>query len=83
MASLTVEEIVEKVKAIVVDKLSVEMDEVVAEASFVEDLGADSLALLNLAEVIALQCDVDIQGDDLVDIDSVGELVNLVESRMR
>ncbi len=47
-----------------------------------DDLGADSLGLLNLAEAIDARYGIELQGDDLVDIANVGELVKLVESKI-
>ncbi|NDC38532.1 MAG: acyl carrier protein, partial [Proteobacteria bacterium] len=42
------EEIAERVKSIIVDQLGVSMEEVTPEASFIEDLGADSLDIVEL-----------------------------------
>ena len=71
------------IRQIIVSEWILDKDEVVPEALLQDDLGADSLALLNLAQAISLQCKVDIKGDDLADIESVGELVALVEARMQ
>ena len=55
---------------------------VVPEAHLQDDLGADSLALLNLAEAFEKRYAIEIPSDDLVDIANVGELVKLVESKI-
>ena len=47
-----------------------------------DDLGADSLALLNLTELIGKRYDIVITGDDLVEINNVRELVALIASRI-
>ncbi|MBA4358389.1 MAG: acyl carrier protein, partial [Desulfovibrio sp.] len=54
--------VAEKVKAIVVEQLGVSADEVKPEASFVEDLGADSLDLTEL--IMAMEESFDIEIDD-------------------
>ncbi len=54
----------EKIKNIIVDKLGVEPDEVVPDASFVDDLGADSLDLVELIMTMEETFDVEISDDD-------------------
>jgi acyl carrier protein len=54
----------------------------VAEANLQDDLGADSLGLLNLADAISSRYGLDLRPDDIVDLKNVGELVRLVESRL-
>jgi len=56
--------VAEKVKEIIVDQLGVSADEVKPEASFVEDLGADSLDLTEL--IMAMEEEFDIEIDDEV-----------------
>lgn len=52
----------DKVKKIIADKLSVDLEEVVPEASFVDDLGADSLDLVEL--IMSLEEDLNIEISD-------------------
>ena len=54
----------DKVKKIIAEKLSVDMEEVVPEASFVDDLGADSLDLVELIMSMEEEFDVEISDDD-------------------
>ena len=54
----------DKVKKIIAEKLSVDIAEVVPEASFVDDLGADSLDLVELIMSMEEEFDVDISDDD-------------------
>jgi acyl carrier protein len=54
----------DKVKKIIADKLSVDMEEVVPQASFVEDLGADSLDLVELIMSMEEEFDIDISDED-------------------
>lgn len=71
-----------EIKEIIVKELALDEAAVVSEAHLQEDLGADSLALLNLTEIIGKRYGIEIMGDDLVEIENVGELINLVESKI-
>ncbi len=70
------------IKQIIVTVLAVDEEAVVPEAHLQDDLGADSLALLNLAEAFEKRYGIVIPSDDLVDIANVGELVKMVESKI-
>jgi acyl carrier protein len=72
----------EEIKEMIKAELAVDDEVVVPEAHLQDDLGADSLGLLNLAEAIDIRYGLQLQGDDLVDIPNVGELVKLVESKI-
>jgi len=54
----------DKVKKIIAEKLSVDMEEIVPEASFVDDLGADSLDLVELIMSMEEEFDIDISDED-------------------
>jgi len=75
-------EIFSEIKTMLVKELALDDEAVVPEAHLQDDLGADSLALLNLTELIGKRYDIGITGDDLVEINSVSELVQLIESRI-
>lgn len=68
----------EKVKNIIVDKLSVEPDEVVMEASFVDDLGADSLDLVELIMAMEETFDVEISDDQAEKLQTVQDAINYI-----
>ena len=70
------------IKEMIIEAVSLEEKLVVPEANLQDDLGADSLAILNLAESISTRYGIDLQGDDIVDVDTVGELVKLVASKI-
>jgi acyl carrier protein len=72
----------DEIKQMIAIALSLDKAEVVPEAHLQDDLGADSLGLLDLAEAIAKRYGITLQGDDLVDIANVGELMKLVESKI-
>ncbi len=72
----------DEIKEIITMELALDEKTVVPEAHLQDDLGADSLGLLNLAEALDARYRIQLQGDDLVDIPNVGELVKLVESKI-
>ena len=73
---MTKEEAVAKLKAIVSDRLDVEADQVTPEKSFVEDLGADSLDIVELIMGIEEEFDIEIPDEDAEKLTSVGEAMN-------
>jgi len=68
----------EKVKAIIVDQLGVEEEAVTMEASFLEDLGADSLDIVELIMALEEEFDVEIPDEDAEKISTVGDAVNYI-----
>ena len=67
-----------KVKKIIAEKLSVDMEEVVPEASFVDDLGADSLDLVELIMSMEEEFDVEISDEDAEKITTVKDAFDYV-----
>ena len=76
------EEVVSKLKAIVSDRLDVEADQVTPEKSFVEDLGADSLDIVELIMGIEEEFDIEIPDEDAEKLTSVGEAMNYTLSKI-
>ena len=68
----------DKVKKIIAEKLSVDLDEVVPEASFVDDLGADSLDLVELIMSMEEEFDVEISDEDAEKITTVKDAFDYV-----
>ena len=73
-------DVAEKVKAIIVDKLGVDESEVTAEASFTNDLGADSLDTVELIMEFEKEFDLAIPDDEAEKISTVGEAIAHIES---
>ena len=73
-------DVAEKVKAIIVDKLGVDESEVVNEASFTNDLGADSLDTVELIMEFEKEFDLAIPDDEAEKISTVGEAVAHIEA---
>ncbi|MGN0613904.1 MAG: acyl carrier protein [Porcipelethomonas sp.] len=72
--------VLEKVKNIVADQLDVEESAVTAEASITEDLGADSLDVVDLVMSIEEEFDIEIPDDAVENIKTVGDIVKYIES---
>ncbi|MBQ6776680.1 MAG: acyl carrier protein [Synergistaceae bacterium] len=70
---MTKEEVVAKLKGIVANRLDVEEDQVTEEKSFVEDLGADSLDIVELIMGIEDEFGIEIPDEDAEKLTSVGE----------
>jgi acyl carrier protein len=75
------ESIEEKVKKIIAEKLSVDLSEVKPEASFVDDLGADSLDLVELIMSMEEEFGVEISDEDAEKIVTVKDAISYVHNR--
>ena len=76
--ALTEEQVFDKVKAVVVEQLGVSEDEVTREASFTEDLGADSLDTVELVMALEDEFSTEIADEDAEKLVSVGLTVDYV-----
>jgi len=73
-------EIAERVRKIIVEKLGVDESEVVTEASFTNDLGADSLDTVELIMEFEKEFDVSIPDDQAENIATVGQAIDYLQS---
>ncbi|MCF0180898.1 MAG: acyl carrier protein [Muribaculaceae bacterium] len=73
-------EIAEKVVSIIVDKLGVSEAEVTPEATFTQDLGADSLDTVELIMELERQFDITIPEDKAEGIQTVGDAISYIEA---
>ncbi|MDC3136387.1 acyl carrier protein [Bacteroidota bacterium] len=71
-----------KVKEIIIDKLGVDESEVVAEANFTNDLGADSLDTVELIMEFEKDFDLSIPDEDAETIATVGDAVNYIQKKL-
>ncbi|HWJ80474.1 MAG TPA: acyl carrier protein [Niallia sp.] len=74
-------DVLERVTKIVVDRLGVEESEVTLEASFKDDLGADSLDVVELVMELEDEFDMEISDEDAEKISTVGDAVNYISNR--
>jgi len=71
--------IFEKLKDIIAEQLSVEVDEVKMDSNIQDDLGADSLDVVDLITTIEDEFDISIPDEAVEEIKTVGDIVNYVE----
>jgi acyl carrier protein len=76
------DEILEKLKALVIDRLNVEEEQIKPDASFVEDLGADSLDIVELIMGIEEEFDVEIPDEDAEKLRNVGDALAYVRQKL-
>jgi acyl carrier protein len=75
-------EVLERVTKIIVDRLGVDESEVKPESNFKEDLGADSLDVVELVMELEDEFDMEISDEDAEKISTVGDAVNYIESNL-
>ena len=73
----------EKVRGIIVEQLGVDAEEVVATASFVDDLGADSLDTVELVMALEEEFHLEISDEDAEKIATVGDAVKYIETHLK
>ena len=79
---MTRDEIAAKVKNIIVEQLGVNAEEVKDEASFIDDLGADSLDTVELVMALEEEFGAEIPDEDAEKLRTVGESVNYIEQKI-
>lgn len=70
----------DKIRDIIVDQLDVEEDKVTLEASITDDLGADSLDVVDLVMSIEESFDIEIPDEEVENIKTVGDIVKYIEN---
>ena len=79
---MTQEEIFEKVKGIIVEQLGVTDTSVTSEASFIDDLGADSLDIVELVMALEEEFDMEIPDTDAEKVVTVGDVVEYIKDHV-
>ncbi|HZE76160.1 MAG TPA: acyl carrier protein [Gemmatimonadales bacterium] len=72
----------EKVKDIIVEELGVEREKLTSEASFMEDLGADSLDTVELVMAFEKEFDIDIPDEEAEKLRTVGDAMNYLHQKI-
>ena len=70
----------EKIKEIIADKLSVDPESITLEASFIDDLNADSLDIVELIMSLEDELEMEIPDEDVEGFKTVGDVVNYVKA---
>lgn len=73
------EEVFEKVKEIIVEQLGVAEDSITEEASFIDDLGADSLDIVELIMALEEEFDIEIPDSDAEKVVTIGDVVDYIK----
>jgi acyl carrier protein len=73
-------DIEERIKGIIVEQLGVSLEEVTPQASFIEDLGADSLDIVELIMALEEEYDIEIPDEDAEKITTVQDVVSYVQN---
>ena len=76
------EEIFEKVKGIIVEQLGATEASVTMEASFIDDLGADSLDIVELVMALEEEFDIEIPDSDAEKVVTVGDVVDYIKENV-
>ena len=72
---------IEKVKQLIADQLYIGADEVALESKFVEDLGADSLDIVQMLIAMENEFGVSFDDDELTTVKTVADAINLINSK--
>lgn len=75
--------LIDDIKEVVVEQLSVNADEVKEDAKFVEDLGADSLDVVELVMALEEKFDIEIHDDEAGAIQTIADAVTYIESKRK
>ena len=73
----------EKVKDIIVEQLGVNPEQVTLQASFIEDLGADSLDIVELVMAFEEEFSVEVPDEDAEKLQTVGDVINYIKQRAK
>ncbi|MCJ7587383.1 MAG: acyl carrier protein [Candidatus Aminicenantes bacterium] len=76
------EELLKKVKSIVADKLSIGEEQITEQASFIDDLGADSLDTVELVMALEDEFGLDIPDEDAEKLTTVGKAIDYIMSKV-
>jgi len=80
--AMDMKQLEEKVKDIIVEELGVERDKLTADASFMEDLGADSLDTVELVMAFEKEFDIDILDEEAEKLRTVGQAMKYLHDKM-
>ncbi len=72
--------VAEKIKEILSEQLDIEVEEIALDSDIAEDLGADSLDVVDLIMTLEDEFEVEISDDVIESVKTVGDLVNFIES---
>ena len=81
---MNVQDILAKMQEMIAEQFAVEEDEITMETSFEEDLGADSVDLVELVMAMEEECEIgEVEEEDLSDLKTVGDCVNYLANKLK
>ncbi len=75
-------DIAEKIKSVIAEQAEVKPEEVTEKAKFIDDLGLDSLDMVELVMELEEECGIEIPDEDAEKLTTVGEAISYVEKRL-
>ena len=79
---MNMDEVTSRLQEIVIDRLDVDAEKITNSASFVEDLGADSLDIVELIMGIEEEFDIEIPDEDAEKLTNVGEALEYIKGKL-
>ena len=70
----------ERIQGIIADKLSIDVEEITLDSSFIDDLNADSLDIVELIMALEDELEMEIPDEDVENFKTVGDVVNYVKT---
>ena len=83
LEEMSSEEVLEKIKEIIVDQLGVSESAITMEASFIDDLGADSLDIVELVMALEEEFDIEIPDSDAEKVVTVEDVVEYIKENVK
>jgi acyl carrier protein len=80
--AMTRENVSQEIKKLISESLSIEMNEIKEDSKFVDDLGADSLDIVELIMSMETKFDMEIPEDDAQKIKTVGEAIDYISNKL-
>ena len=75
--------VLETITQTIVDQLGIDKSAVVPEAKFIDDLGADSLDIVELLMAVEDQFEIEVPDEDAEGMQTVGDIIRYIEERMK
>ncbi len=79
---MSTEEVFERVKKVIIEQLGVSENAVTSEASFLDDLSADSLDIVELVMALEEEFDIEIPDEDAEKVTTVGDVVDYIKDNV-
>lgn len=80
---LEVKKVFDRIKTIIVDQLGIDENKITPEASFIDDLGADSLDMVELIMAIEEEFEIEVPEEEAENITTVSDAMNYISSKIK